>query len=75
MLPSINFNGEVMTVNVEINDIVPDVFLSVYSERKTFQEKIPKLSFLVSHIVSQIFSEGDKFFVMIEWHILRFVRM
>ena len=75
MLPSINFNGEIMTVNVEINDIVPDVFLSVYSERKTFQKKIPKLSFCIGHVVAEIFCEGDELFVMIKWHILRFVRM
>ena len=68
MLPSINFNDKIMTVNVEINDIVPDVFLSVYSERKTFQEKIPKLSFRIGHVVAEIFCKGNELFIVVEWH-------
>ena len=57
-----------MTVNIEINDVVPDVLLTVYGEWQTFQEKVPKLSFRIGHVVAEIFCEGDKLFVMVKWH-------
>ena len=75
VLSSVNLYCKLVAVNVEVNDIVSNVFLSVYGERKAFQEKIPKLSFCIGHVVAEIFCEGDKLFVMIKWHILRFVGM
>ena len=75
VLSSVDLYCKHVAVNVEVNDIVSNVFLSVYGERKTFQEKIPKLSFCTGHVVAEIFCEGDELFVMIKWHILRFVGM
>ena len=75
MLPAVDFYSKIVTVNIEINDVVPDVLLPVYGEWQTLQEKVPKLSFLIGHVVAEIFCEGDKLFVMVKWHILGFVRM
>ena len=75
VLSSVDLYCKHVAVDIEVNDIVPNVFLSVYGERETVQEKIPKLSFCIGHVVAEIFGEGDELFVMIKWHILRFVRM
>ena len=55
-------------MNIEINDVVPDVLLTVYGEWQTLQEKVPKLSFCVGHVVAEIFGEGDELFIVVEWH-------
>ena len=75
VLSSVDLYCKHVAVDIEVNDIVPNVFLSVYGERETFQEKIPKLSFCIGHVVAEIFCEGDELFVMIKWHISGFVRM
>lgn len=68
MLPAVDFYSKIVTVNIKINDVVPDVLLPVYGEWQTFQEKVPKLSFRIGHVVAKIFCEGDKLFVMVKWH-------
>ena len=68
MLPSVDFYSQTVAVNIKINDVVSNVLLTVYGEGQALQEKIPKLSFSVGHVVSQIPGEGDEFFVVVEWH-------
>ena len=58
MLPAVDFYSKIVTVNIKINDVVPDVLLPVHGEWQTFQEKVPKLSFRIGHVVAEIFCKG-----------------
>ena len=69
MLRAIQLNHQSCLVAIEINDIAPDCFLSVYCKGNAPQEKVPQLTLLRGHFFSQFLRIWGELFVVLQHHL------
>ena len=64
VLPHVNLDRQLRAWDIEVQNIILNVLLSLNGNRQPLQEIIPKMPFLCCHISPKLLRVGHKFFII-----------
>lgn len=68
MKASVELDDYPCTCDIEVNDEITDILLSVDGHGQPFEKIVPKMFFLGSHSFSECLCCTDQFFVIVVYH-------
>ena len=68
MKTSVKLDNNPCTCDIEVNDEITDILLSVDGHGQPFEKIVPKMLFFGSHPFSECLCRTDKFFAIVVYH-------